>query len=50
MTGKAALHADRLATINAVFTATAEAAPRVESVMVARAASDARTPVLTVTS
>ena len=50
MTGKAVLHADQLATINAVFTPTAEAAPRAESVMVAYGASDARTPVLTVTS
>ena len=50
MTGKAALHADQLATVNAVFTPTAEAASRAGSVMVACAGSDVRTPVLTVTS
>ena len=50
MTGKAALYADQLATINAVFTPTAEAVPRAGSVMAACAASDVRTPVLAVIS
>ena len=46
MTGKAALYADQLATINAVFTATAEAVPRAGSEMAACAASDVRTRVI----
>ena len=50
MTGKTALHAVQLATINAVFTPIAEAVPRAGSVMAACAASGARTPVLAVTS